>query len=192
MRILFLLVIAVLLGGCKAAFGPGGDTPEERRDVVLAERDAAVRMIVKARPEVEETIKNAPGYAFFSNANLHIFLLSSENGYGVVTTKDGDNHYLRSLGSGAGLGWGIKDFRAVIIFKTQHALNSFLDEGFTPRLNADLAAIYRDEGGSISRALSLVDHEMYQITESGLALQATIQLSMYWYDDVLNESAESR
>jgi len=192
MRTFILLVVAVVLGGCKATFGPSGDSPEERRDIVLAERDAAVRMIVKARPEVAETIKNAAGYAYFSNANLHIFLLSSENGYGVLTTKAGNNHYLRSLGSGTGLGWAIKEFRAVIIFKTQRALDAFLDDGVTPRLNADLAAIYKDEGGSISRALSGVDHEMYQITESGLALQATLQVSMFWYDDVLNESAASR
>jgi lipid-binding SYLF domain-containing protein len=192
MRIVVLVLTAALLVGCKATFGPSGDTPEERRDVVLTERDAAVRMIVKGRPEVEETMKTAPGYAFFSNANLHLFLLSSENGYGVITTKDGQNHYVRSLGSGAGIGWGIKEFRAIIIFKTQNALNTFIDEGITPRLNADISAIYEDEGGSISRALSPADHEMYQITESGLALQATFQLSMFWYDDLLNESKASR
>lgn len=192
MKLLFLAFAAILLSGCKATFGPGGDSVAERREAVLAERDEAVRMLIKSRPEVEETLKSAPGYAFFSSANLHILLLSSENAYGVVTFEDGSTQYLRSLGSGAGFGWGIKDFRTIVIFKTKHALDSFMNEGISPRLNADIAAIYEDEGGSISRALSVVDQETYQFTESGIALQATVQLSMLWADDVLNESPASR
>ena len=43
-----------------------------------------------------------------------------------------------------------------------------------------------DKGGAVGGAVSLDDITIYQLTESGLALQATVKGTKYWKDDALN------
>jgi lipid-binding SYLF domain-containing protein len=90
------------------------------RDNVLAE-------LYQKRPEAKEKIAKAAGYGTFSNININLFLLSSGNGYGVVhNNTTGDDTFMKMRMLGVGLGAGVKDFRAVVIFKNQDVLHRFI------------------------------------------------------------------
>ena len=88
---------------------------------------------------------------------------------------------------GVGLGLGVKDFRQLIIFKTEEAINDFVNKGWEFGGHADAAAQSGDKGGSVNAAGDISSMmEVYQVTESGLALQATVSAAKYWKDDELN------
>ena len=88
---------------------------------------------------------------------------------------------------GVGVGMGVKDFRAVIIFKNQDALDTFVEKGWEFGGHADAAAKSGEKGAEASAAAEVTGNmEIYNFTESGIALQATVAGTKYWKDKALN------
>jgi lipid-binding SYLF domain-containing protein len=82
---------------------------------------------------------------------------------------------------------GVKDFRGVFVFTTQEALTKFIDQGWTGQAQADAAAKAGQKGGAFAEAVEVAPGiKFYQITENGLAIQATIQGTKFWKDSELN------
>jgi lipid-binding SYLF domain-containing protein len=185
-KVLVLLVlVAAIIAGCS---GPGGATVAEKRADVFKMRDNMLAELYEEKPETKAKIAEAAGYGTFSNININLFLASTGNGYGVVHNNGtGDDTYMRMAMVGVGLGLGVKDFRAAIIFKNQDALNTFVDKGWEFGGHADAAAKSGDKGGAANVAGDVTSGmEIYQFTESGIALQATIAGTKYWKDKELN------
>ncbi len=172
------------LAGC----GPAGDTIEQKRDTILSMEDKTLDRLYDEEPQTKRKIAEAAGYGVFSNININIILGSFGSGYGVVNDNDtGEKVYMRMALGGLGLGFGAKDFRVVFIFKTDEALRRFVDSGWEFGAHADAAAKAGDKGGEFSDEGDISsDIEVYSMTESGLALQATVAGSKYWKDDELN------
>ncbi|MHC4332812.1 MAG: lipid-binding SYLF domain-containing protein [Planctomycetota bacterium] len=172
----------------KGHSSPGGATVGEKRADVLKMRDGMLAELYAEKPETKAKIANAAGYGTFSNININLFLASTGNGYGVVHNNGkGDDTYMRMAMVGIGLGLGVKDFRAAIIFKNQDALSTFVDKGWEFGGHADAAAKAGDKGGAANVAGDITSGmEIYQFTESGIALQATIAGTKYWKDKELN------
>jgi lipid-binding SYLF domain-containing protein len=94
---------------------------------------------------------------------------------------------MKMASAGIGLGLGVKDFRGVFVFTTRGAMESFIESGWDASAQADAAAKAADKGDAWAGAVDVAPGiKLYQITESGLALQATIQGTKYWKDDELN------
>ena len=94
---------------------------------------------------------------------------------------------MKMFSAGVGVGLGLKDFRGVFIFTTREAFDSFVEHGWQAGAQADAAAKAGEKGGAAAGAFDVAPGvKLYQITESGLALQATIQGTKYWKDDELN------
>ena len=93
---------------------------------------------------------------------------------------------LASLALGGGLGVGVKDFRAVYVFEKRHIMERFIEQGLNVGAQADAAAKSGGQGEAVGGELLLDGIRVYQLTESGLALQATIQGTKYWKDPELN------
>ena len=87
---------------------------------------------------------------------------------------------------GVGLGLGVKDFRAVMVFHTDKAYKDFIDFGWSFGGNADAAAKASDQGVAAGKEAVIDDVTIYQMTESGLALQATLKGVKFWKDGDLN------
>jgi lipid-binding SYLF domain-containing protein len=87
---------------------------------------------------------------------------------------------------GIGLGLGIKDFRAIFIFHDHDTMHKFIESGWEFGGHADAAAKASDKGAAVGGEILLDNITIYQLTESGLALQATIKGTKYWKDDALN------
>ena len=180
-----LAVIAMVFAGCAT---PVGDTASEQKAYVQKMRTETLAELYKEKPITRETIAKSTGYAVFSNININLFLLSSGNGYGIARNmKTGEDIYMKMRSLGVGLGAGVKDFRAVLIFKTDESLKKFTTEGWEWGGHADAAAKSGEKGGAVGGAGDITaDMEIYTFTENGIALQATIAGTKYWKDDELN------
>ena len=179
------LLALVLFAGCA---GPKGETPAAKRAEVAKMRTETLAALYKAQPRAREAIRRAQGYGVFSNIGVHVIFLSGGNGWGMVhDNRTGRDTYMKMLSGGVGIGLGIKDFRGVFVFTDRGAMKRFVEKGWDAGAQADAAAKAGRKGGALAGAVPVAPGiRLYQLTESGLALQATIQGTKYWKDDELN------
>jgi len=139
-------------------------------------------------PSVKKKVNKAEGYAVFSNVGVNLIFASVAGGKGVVVDRKGREVFMKMASGGIGLGLGVKDFRAVFVFRSKAKLEQFVEKGWDFGAQADAAAQSGDKGGAAGGAVSAVpDVDVYQITKNGIALQATLQGTKYWRDADLNE-----
>lgn len=175
--------IVLFLGGCATT---GGSSVQEKRKAVLTMKQDVLTELYRLHPQAKKEIAAAPAYAVFSNANVNVIFASFGGGYGVVQQKSGKQTYMKMGEVGLGLGLGVKDFRAVFIFHNQSTVDRFINSGWEFGGHADAAAKASDQGAAVGGE-ALIDHiTIYQITKSGLVLQATVKGTKYWKDDELN------
>lgn len=185
MRFRCLLAVAavLVLAACVA-----GNNSQEKRANVQKMKDETLAKLYKTEPSSREHIRSAVGYGVFSNVGVNLILLSGGGGWGVVRdNRSGRDTYMNMGSGGIGLGLGVKDFRGVFVFTSAGALEQFVDGGWDGSAQADAAAVATGKGGAWAGAVDVAPGiKLYQITESGLALQATIQGTKYWKDSELN------
>jgi len=160
---------------------------EQRQGIKDMESETLARLY-KEVPATKDKIKKSAGYGVFSNANINIIFVSVGGGHGIVTDRStGKKTYMKMALGGVGLGIGAKDYRQVLIFNTKEVLNKFIESGWEFGGHADAAAKAGEKGGEASGSGAIgEDIEAYSMTESGLALQATIAGTKYWKDKDLN------
>lgn len=150
------------------------------RQEVLAE-------LYSIKPDTRGQIADASGYAVFSNANINLILASFGGCIGVVQSNANNaDTYMRMGEVGIGIGAGVKDFRAVIVFHNAQVLERFMDVGISVGGQADAAAKAGDLGAPVGGEAIVDNITVYQLTQSGLALQATVKGTRYWQDADLN------
>ena len=182
-RLLSFALAALLLAN--PAFA---DKNQDKRDKIQKMRGDVLTRLYKEQPETRAMIKKAQGYATFSNIGVNVIFFSAGGGSGVVhDSKSGDDTYMNMGSAGVGLGLGVKDFRAVFVFHSRKALDNFIKHGWDFSGQADAAAKSGDKGDEGSVAATAVNGvSIYQLTENGLALQATLQGTKYWKSEKLN------
>ena len=178
------MVMAFILSGCATT---SGKTTQDKRQSILSMRDEVLSDLYKVHPQARAEIAAAPGYAVFSNVNINIIFASFGGGYGVVHDKKTGRPVFMKMGEvGIGLGLGVKDFRAVFIFHDRATLTKFVNSGWEFGGHADAAAKAGDKGAAVGGEALIDGITIYQLTKSGLALQATVKGTKYWKDDELN------
>ncbi len=181
---LCLTLIAFLLPACATS---KGHQPANKRQAINAMQRETLTELYQVRPQAKSQIASAPGYAVFSNANVNIIFASFGGGYGVVhSNRSSQRTYMKMGELGIGLGMGLKDFRAVFIFHDDETMQRFIESGWEFGGHADAAAKASDMGAAVGGEALLDNITIYQLTESGLALQATVKGTKYWKDDALN------
>lgn len=187
-----LLVIAALLPLGASAGIFGDDDVAEEREKSQEMRTEVLERLYDEEPDTKAMIANATGYAVFSNRGFNILLVSTANGRGIAhDNESGEDIYMSMFSAGGGLGVGIKKFSAVFVFHSRDAFDQFVEEGWNFSGQADAAATTdaeegkgagaADAAGTMNESVSI-----YQMTEKGLALQATLQGTKYWKNDDLN------
>lgn len=181
---------ALFAGGCATT---QGDTIDERRDFVADMHDETLQDLYRERPEAREKLQNAPGYGVFSTIDTNVILLATGGGYGaLVDNATGETTYMRMGEVGVGPGIGLKDTRLVLVFHNDQTLHDFAESGWEFGGSADATAEAGDQGGGAdTRGGFSRDIEIYQLTESGVSLQATIRGTRFWRDDELNQTQHS-
>lgn len=185
-RIITSALLLLLLVSCTTT-GMTRGTPGERRQAIQEMRQEVLAELYAIKPDTRAQIASASGYAVFSNANINLILASFGGGIGVVHSNSSNvDTYMRMGEVGIGIGAGVKDFRAVFVFHNEEALDRFMDVGLSVGGQADAAAKAGDLGGAVSGEAIVDNVSVYQLTQSGLALQATIKGTRYWQDADLN------
>ena len=185
LNIILCIFVASVIVGC----GPHGNlTVEEKRQKIKEMESETLERLYSEAPETKSKIQKAAGYGTFSNANINLIFASAGGGYGVVVDNaTGKRTYMKMALGGVGLGLGVKDYRVVMIFTSKPAMTNFVENGWDVGAHADAAAKANDSGGEMSAEGDIREGvEVYSMTESGLALQATIAGTKYWKDDSLN------
>lgn len=190
--ILGLLLIVVVFSGFWS-----GKTKKEIKEENRLERvnrittnNETLQLLYKYAPEAKNMILNSYGYATFTNIGVNLVLLSAEGGKGMAhNNRTGVNTYMNMASGGLGLGLGVKDFRAVFLFENKKTYDTFVRSGWEANAQADAAAKYEETGGAINAAETVAPGiRLYKMTQSGLALQATVQGTKYWKDEELNKN----
>ena len=183
--LLIVVTMSVLVSGC----GPSSKLPVAERQKLIRDMETeTLNRFYKENVLAEDAVKKAEGYGVFSNANVNIIFASGGGGYGVVVDNStGERMYMKMALGGIGFGLGVKDYRQVLIFKSRYVLNKFIYSGWEFGGNADATAKAGASGGEVSgEGVIGSDIEAYSMTESGLALQATVAGTKYWHDKDLN------
>ncbi|WP_163932958.1 YSC84-related protein [Paraferrimonas sp. SM1919] len=181
MKNLLLLLLAITLIGCSSS----GNSVAQKRASIEAMHNKVLQDIYAESAAARRDVASSAGYAVFSNAQVNVIFIAAGGGHGVAKSK-GRSTYMKMAEAGIGLGLGVKDFRVLFVFHTQEAYNNFVDNGWSFGGEADAAAKAGENGGQASAGGALGDVTIYQLTESGLALQATLKGTKYWKDDELN------
>lgn len=178
-------LFALSLIGC-ASTNNSDKSVDAKRSSIENMRATTLNRLYKEKPYAADTIERAAGYAVFSNANVNLIIASAGGGYGVVHGNNGQVTYMKMGEVGLGLGFGAKDYRLVFVFHTANALQRFVDDGWAFGGQLDAAAKAQEKGDAIGGEITVDNITIYQLTESGLALQATIKGTKFWRDNELN------
>ena len=185
------IVAALTMPAIAGLFGAKGNNPEEKRAAVRKDRDEILAKLYAAQPKAKDKIQKAAGYGTFNNKSMNLFLLSSGHGYGMVVDKSGKETFMAMGSLGGGLGIGAKDLSVVFIFKKADVMKKFIETGWQFGGEADASAKAGDKGGAISKEgaadVGANIFEIYQMTDTGVALQATVAGTKYWKDKDLNK-----
>lgn len=208
---LLLAALMAALFGCAHIDKKEALTPDQQRAEIRSESSAILTKVLKGKPELQKKIKSAPGYATFSALNVNLLVLASTRGTGVVVDrKSGDETFMQVTSLGTGIGAGIKDLRALLIFNDQETLRRFIDSGWQFGAQADASAKSGDQGLAIGESASVAPTEdggldtalssgtsevaqikggieVYRITETGISLQATVAGTKFSKLDELNK-----
>ena len=175
------LFCSVFLIACSSK----GKTGTEKRQSIQQMKNDTLAELYEKKPDVRSQISNAVGYGVFSNANVYVIVVGAGGGYGVVEEKAGKTTYMKMGEVGVGIGIGAKDYRVVMVFHTQEALDYFVEHGWSFGGQADAAAKAGEKGGAVGGEGIVNNITVYQLTETGLALQATIKGTKFWpYSDL--------
>ena len=180
---LLIVCLTALISGCAAT----GGTVSEKRQALLDMRRDVLNKLYMRKPDVRAQVNEAAGYGVFSSANVHLLYFGGSTGRGIVESNRSDERTYMKMGAiGAGIGLGAKDYRVVMIFHDAGTLERFVNAGWSFGGGADASAKASDQGGAVGGAGSTSNITIYQFTESGLSLQATVSGTKYWPDDELN------
>ncbi|MBT5934564.1 hypothetical protein [Sulfurimonas sp.] len=165
-----------------------GETPAELIKEREIENAETLKLLYKHTPKAKILVESSYGYATFTNVGLYLPAISIEGGSGLAhNNKSGKDIYMNMGSAGIGFGLGIKDFRAIFIFKNKQVFDSFVEEGWEANAQADAAAKSGEKGGALNAAVTVAPGiKLYRITVNGLAVQVNIQGTKYWKDGDLN------
>ena len=184
-----IAVLSLVLAASPASAGPfrDSDPAEERREIEQS-HDETLKKLYETQPEAKKAVEGAVGYAVFRNFGMKILVAGGGSGKGVAVEKATKKRtYMKMVEVQAGLGMGVKRFQLVWVFATQSALDEFVDKGWTVGAQASAAAQKGDEGKSYTGAVAIAPGVwLYQLVESGLALELTAKGTKYYKDDDLN------
>lgn len=178
--------------------GAKGDSPKEKRENIRSMQRQTLADLYKEKPSVKARLEKAAGYAVFSNMNVKVFMVGSGNGYGVaVDNATKQEIFMKMMEVGGGMGFGVSDLRAVMIFHEKEDFKKFVETGIEFSGKAGAEAQSGDQGMAMRQEQKLAGAgekdvqlfqgvEVYQMTKNGLMGQAMLYGTKYWKDDELN------
>ena len=185
---LMIFVFALVVSTSVSAAPPTPEEVKQEKAEIRKKSKEILATLYKAQPSAKTTINKAAGYAVFSNLGMKIFVAGSGAGKGIAyNNKTKKEVFMKMIELQGGLGMGVKKFNLVWVFETPDKLNTFINSGWELGAQTSAAAKVGDKGGSFQGAMSVSPGVwVYQLTESGLALELTAKGTKYYKNDELN------
>jgi lipid-binding SYLF domain-containing protein len=183
----FMVSTPALAGEAKGDTEKHAKAEKERQDIRTTGQDILARLY-KAQPSAKAAIGKAAGYATFSNFGMKILVAGSGTGKGVaVDNKTKKETFMKMVELQAGLGFGVKKFSLVWVFETPQTLATFVNSGWELGGQTSAGAKAGDKGAALQGALPVSPGVwLYQLTDTGVALELTAKGTKYYKDDDLN------
>ena len=161
---------------------------DEQRASVREMANQTLAQLYQANPNARRAIRNAAGYAVFSDFGMKIIFFGGAKGEGIaVNNATQQGTFMKMVQLQPGLGLGANKFRLVFVFDTPEVFNTFVTSGWQFGANVMAAAKSRTGGGAFSGAVSVSPGvHLYQLTEKGLIVGVSITGAKYYKDDELN------
>jgi lipid-binding SYLF domain-containing protein len=188
LSLMFMVSAPALAGQSKEDAEKQAKANKERQEIRKTAQDILARLY-KAQPSAKAAIGKAAGYAVFSNFGMKIFVAGSGTGKGVaVDNKTKKETFMKMVELQAGLGFGVKKFSLVWVFGTPETLGTFINSGWELGGQTSVAAKAGEKGAALQGAMPIAPGVwVYQLTETGVALELTAKGTKYYKDDDLNK-----
>jgi len=189
MRVLTISAIAVLclvLQGCETAPLTQSEKQEKRAQV----RDMAnqsLEQLYATNPDAQDAVKNAAGYAVFSDIGFKLLYGGGQKGNGIaINNATKQETFMKMFEVQPGYGLGASKFRLILVFETPDAFNNFVTSGWTAGGNMMAAAKTNTSGSAYAGAVTVSPGvHMYQVTEEGLIVGVSITGGKFYKDSEL-------
>jgi lipid-binding SYLF domain-containing protein len=181
--------LVVLVSGALVSGAAGAEKPkEEQRAEVRKAANETLARLYQVQPGAKATIEKAAGYAVFNSFGMKIGVAGTGRGKGLAVDKgSGRETFMKMLEVQAGLGFGVKKFQLVWVFETPAALTRFTTSGWELGGQTTASAKAKEQGAAMQGALAVSPGVwLYQLTDSGLALELTAKGTKYLRDGDLN------
>lgn len=160
-------------------------TPEQKeaeRAARLKMAETALEKLYKLQPEARAAVEKAVGYAVFDITSIYAILFVGQRGTGVLFDNATKKPIFMSCQrAGTGPGAGKQRVYQVFVFKSKEAMGQFTLAG---GLGGDVSgSVSTGAGGSVRSFNPSVD--VYQVPESGIAVQASWGGTVYSVDSDL-------
>jgi lipid-binding SYLF domain-containing protein len=180
-----VLAVAVVLTTPALA---GKSKADKERDEIRKKSRQVLSELYKVQPSAQAAVNHSAGYAVFSNFGMKILVAGGGSGKGVAVDRATKQEtFMKMVEIQAGLGFGVKKFSLVWVFETKDAFRQFVDSGWELGAQTSVAAKAGDQGASFTGAVSISPGVwLYQLTDTGLALELTAKGTKYYQDGDLN------
>ena len=192
MRAFITFITAVLVLLSLQACSTAPTTPSqvnEQRAAIEQMANQTLAQVYQNYPNAQSRIQNAAGYAVFSDQGGKFLYGGVAHGIGVaVNNLTGQETFMKMVELQPGFGFGISNFRIVLVFATPQAFNNFVTSGWEFGASASAAAKTASMGSSYLNSGVLVSAgvRMYQLTETGAIVGVSITGAKYYQDEALN------
>ena len=174
---------AVALTGAQAADKDKGSKQAEIRKAA----SASLEKMYSKRPQLKDEVANAPGYAVFTTYGVS-FIVGGSGGTGLAHDKASNKDYYMNMSrASAGLQAGLAQQDTLIVFKSQKAMQQFVDKGWEFGGGGAISAgAGGHTAGGGTGAQEIADATTYTLTKNGLDVGGALQGTKFWKDKDLN------
>lgn len=191
-----LFAVAAILPAGQGAFAQSGNqegapaasakSPAEKeagRQAALKVAATGLAGLYKVQPEARKAVEGAVGYAVFDITSIYAILFVGQRGVGVLfDNASKKTTFMTSSRAGTGPGVGKQRVYQIFVFKKKGAMDQFVVAG---GLGGDVSMSTSTGTGGMVRSFN-PEIDIYQIPESGMAVQASWGGTVYAVDKDLN------
>ena len=162
---------------------------EEKRQHVRDISNETLQKLYQVNPSAKNYVENAEGYAVFGSWGVKLIFFGGGSGKGMaINNRNSNETFMNMAEVNVGLGLGAKKYKLIFIFEDQNALDNFINTGLDIGAQATAGATDSVAGGSVQGAVSILPGVwLYQLTETGLAVELSVKGTKYFKDKELNK-----
>lgn len=161
----------------------GTNDPVATRREIDSVAESTLSKVLASSTGAKELFEKSYGYAVFDSRKAS-FLITTGRGVGVAIRKsDGKKTYMHVASAGVNVGAGLQFYQGLFLFETESAFNRFINKGWQADATAGATL-----GKTSLEAQAKFTNGMayYQISETGVMLDADLTGTKYWKSKELN------